>query len=170
MSENFDAVDIEIGGREPTPEQWARVLRPRPYVYLACSHSRSDQHDILAENLRANGVAHYDPRLPEPGMGGFSWSHADPDWSRWSEDRFVDLLKHDRVIRSAFERDMRALRACTHLVCTWPCGFSAGWETGWATANGRKVIILVDGNQRDLMVADAILCTTVADVLGEVLR
>lgn len=108
-------------------------------VYVASSWRNEHQQDVVAA-LRGDGHDVYDFKNPEPGDHGFAWSEVDPDWKKWTTDRFSKALDHP-IAAAGFGKDMRALEACGACVLVLPCGRSAHLELGWAAGQGRLTIV-----------------------------
>jgi hypothetical protein len=148
--ENFD----EIGGRERCLDQLDGPIR----IYIASSW-KNRHHDAVVAALTAAGVPVYNYRKPlNDDRPGFSWAKVEADWHAWSIDQYIAALKTETAHR-AFKTDMSGLIWCTHLLLVMPSGRSAFWECGWATASGKKTIILHEpdagADAFDLMTANA---------------
>lgn len=112
-------------------------------IYVASSW-RNPHQPIVVTTLLLAGHQVYDFRNPRPGDHGFAWSSIDPDWLRWSPERFRECLDHP-VAQAGFANDMDALRSCDACVLVLPCGRSAHLELGWAAGAGKRTVVLFTG-------------------------
>lgn len=105
-------------------------------------------------NPRVEEVA---DRLREEGFDAFDqWRAAKGDfWADYALRRKLPMkeaLKLD-FVETAFQFDMKYLKACTAAVLVMPAGRSGGLELGWVLGQGKKGYILYDGEPErpDLM-------------------
>lgn len=127
-------------------------------IYVATSW-RNDHQPAIVELLRNTGFEVYDfrhpgdPRKDAPGRhspDGFSWTEIDPYWESWSTEEYVKILKHPLAV-GGFHSDMSALEECDVCLLVLPSGRSAHLEAGWAKGAGKKLLILVDIDEPELM-------------------
>lgn len=114
-------------------------------VYVASSW-RNEHQPLVVEILRSAGLDVYDFRNPGPGEHGFAWSEIDPEWEKWSPEKFRDALDHPTAIHG-FTLDMNALRACDACLLVLPCGRSAHLELGWAEGAGKRTAVYIPKQQ-----------------------
>lgn len=108
-------------------------------IYVASSWRNAIQPSVV-HALRAAGHEVYDFKNPAPGEHGFSWSEIDPEWKRWSPEKFRVALTHP-VAQHGFSLDMDALKRCDACVLVMPCGRSAHLELGWATGAKKLTVV-----------------------------
>lgn len=96
-------------------------------------------------------------RLREAGLSVFDqWRAAKGDfWADYAIRRklpFKEAIKLD-FVETAFQFDMKYLKACTAAVLVMPAGRSGGIELGWVLGQGKPGYILYDGEPErpDLM-------------------
>ena len=118
-------------------------------VYVASSWRNPQQPDVVA-GLRAEGFAVYDFRNPHPGDQGFHWSEIDPRWQEWDVDGFIFGLEH-AIACDGFRKDMSALKWCDVCVLLLPCGRSAHLEAGWAAGAGKRLVVMLEKIEPELM-------------------
>lgn len=120
-------------------------------IYVASSWRNLLQPAVVSI-FRSYGHEVYDFRHPEPGNDGFAWRALDPDWQKWTPERFRERLDHP-VARHGFGLDMDALKACDACFLVLPCGRSAHLELGYAVGAGKKTAVLMDpkGFEPELM-------------------
>lgn len=108
-------------------------------IYVASSWRNPFQQQVV-EYLRNSGNEVYDFRNPEPGNTGFAWSAIDPDWLKWTPERFRDALAHP-IAQEGYGFDFRAMEWADQCVLVLPCGRSAHLEAGWFTGKGKPLTI-----------------------------
>lgn len=144
-------------------------------IYVASSW-RNPIQPAIVQVLRAEGHDVYDFRHPRDGDNGFSWHLLDSSLPPGPADLVLpsaqirDMLSHP-IAEAGFEGDMTALRECDICVLVLPCGRSAHIEAGWAAGNGKRLIVLLDEGEPDLMwkMADE-LCITVEEMIAACAR
>ena len=92
----------------------------------------------------------YDFRNPNQEDGGFHWSDVDPDWEKWSSDKFIDELEHP-LASKGFATDMEGLDWADAVVMVMPCGSSSHLELGYAVGKNKRTIILLSQSEPELM-------------------
>ena len=92
----------------------------------------------------------YDFRNPHQKEGGFHWSDVDPDWEKWSSDKFIDELEHP-LASKGFKTDMEGLDWADAVVMVMPCGSSSHLELGYAVGKNKRTIILLSQSEPELM-------------------
>lgn len=128
-------------------------------IYLASSW-RNEQQPAVLEALTAAGHDVYDFRHPEPGKEGFGWKHATDTPQPWTNEQFLEVLKHP-VAEKGFRLDMRALICADAVVMLQKCGVSAALELGIAIGMGKLTVVqLAEVSQPELMVKAAWKLTT----------
>ena len=101
--------------------------------------------EVVADHLRQEGIDAFD-----------QWRAAKGDyWADYAVRRgipFKEALAMD-FAETAFQFDMKYLRACTAAVMVMPAGRSGGIELGWILGQGKPGYILYDGEPErpDLM-------------------
>lgn len=108
-------------------------------IYVASSWRNKYQQDVV-KLLREEGHDVYDFRNPKPGVNGFAWSEIDPDWLKWSPEKFAAALQHP-VAKGGFKHDLDALEWCNACVLVLPSGMSAHLEAGWCSGRGKLTCV-----------------------------
>jgi len=111
-------------------------------IYVASSWRNNRQSEVV-EVLRASGYKVYDFKNPRAGDNGFHWSEIDPDWKRWSPEKYRHALDHP-IAQDGFNSDFAAMRAADVCVLVLPCGRSAHIEAGWFVGCGKLLYILIE--------------------------
>jgi hypothetical protein len=114
-------------------------------IYVASSWRNETQPDVV-KCLQLEGHDVYDFKNPAPGNHGFHWSEIDPDWKRWSCERFRSSIDHPIAVEG-FASDMKALMSCEACVLVLPCGRSAHLELGWAVGAKKRTCILLQDSR-----------------------
>ncbi len=117
--------------------------------FVASSFKNRDLVAWVVEQLREDGWFVYDFTAAE-------FSVSEEDWGGMSHAQ----AKTHTEISSAARADiamLRCLGAADVMLVVLPAGFSAGWEAGFATARGAKVVVCGYAGQSDvpLLHADA---------------
>ena len=108
--------------------------------------------DSLIEQLRGRGHDVYDFRHADE-MASFSFAKLGinnitaPDNARFAINT--------APARAQLERDLDAIHAADVLILVNPCGRSAHFEAGYAVALGKRVVVLQDKHEPDLLYAMA---------------
>lgn len=138
-------------------------------IYVASSWRNYRQPAVVAE-LRAIGHEVYDFKNPRDGDAGFSWREIDPDWERWSMEKYRQCLSHPTA-EAGYRSDFGAMKWADVFVGVMPFGRSASMEMGWAAGQGKRTILLLSDGEPELMVKmfDSICCTLdeVTAMLGQ---
>ena len=116
---------------------------------MASSWRNIVQPDVVRILMEA-GHEVYDFRNPHQKDGGFHWSDVDPDWEKWSSDKFIDELEHPPASKG-FETDMEGLDWADAVVMVMPCGSSSHLELGYAVGKNKRTIILLSQSEPELM-------------------
>lgn len=134
-------------------------------IYVASSWRNVYQPDVVAA-LREAGHEVYDFKNPAPGDNGFGWREISPNWQRWTAGEQIAALAHPAAQRG-LKFDFDAMKWCDTLVMLQPCGRSAALELGWAIGAGKRTaVVMVDGQEPELMVRLAdFLCTSIEAVI-----
>lgn len=136
-------------------------------VYVASSWRNNAQPQVVAA-IRLARHEVYDFKNPRPGNHGFHWSEIDPKWQGWSATAFRSALDHP-VARNGFLCDYNAMLRADTCVLVLPCGRSAHTEAGWFSGMGKRLIILLDGSEPELMYKIAFrLCCSIPEVLDAI--
>jgi hypothetical protein len=120
-------------------------------LYVASSW-KNKLLDRLFTMLAQHGHLAYDFRHAD-NIASFSFKNygvkdtTDPETAR--------SLIHMAPSRAQLQRDLEAIRTCDVLVLVNPCGRSAHWEAGMAVQMGKRVVVLQDKNEPDLLYATA---------------
>lgn len=118
-------------------------------IYVASSW-RNEEQPAVVEALRAAGHEVYDFRNPSPGNNGFAWSDIDPAWELWTNEEFIEALKHP-IADKGFDSDFDAMQWADACVMVMPCGRSAHVEAGWMQGAGKPTIVLLSQAEPELM-------------------
>ena len=116
---------------------------------MASSWRNIVQPDVVRILMEA-GHEVYDFRNPHQEDGGFHWSDVDPDWEKWSSDKFIDELEHP-LASKGFKTDMEGLDWADAVVMVMPCGSSSHLELGYAVGKNKRTIILLSQSEPELM-------------------
>lgn len=139
------------------------AIRPRK-IYVASSWRNQQQPEVVAV-LRDCGHQVYDFKNPRPGDNGFGWREIDPEWERWTPERYREALDHP-VAKAGFASDFNAMKWADTFVLVLPCGRSAHLELGWAAGQGKQTLVLLDQMEPELMVKMCDhLCLSLQEVL-----
>lgn len=114
-------------------------------IYLASSW-RNPLQPQAVKMLRHTGHEVYDFRNPEPGNTGFAWSDIDPDWQKWSPERFIKGLTHP-IAQHGYDVDKKGLDWADTCVLLLPCGKSAHLEAGYAIGHGKQTFVVLHPEQ-----------------------
>jgi hypothetical protein len=129
-------------------------------IYVASSW-RNERQPVVVQSLREAGFNVYDFRNPAPGDHGFHWSEIDPEWQKWSPEKYRECLDHP-IAEAGFQTDFREMLKADAFVGVMPFGRSASFEMGWAAGQEciHTALLLADG-EPELMVKmfDAVCCT-----------
>ncbi len=131
-------------------------------IYLASSWRNIYQPKAVKE-LRAAGHEVYDFRNPTPGNKGFAWSDIDPEWLKWTPERFCDALHHP-IASAGYSFDKNALDWCDTCVILLPCGRSAHLEAGYAIGQGKPTLIVLSEERFEPELMYLLSDTGVSDV------
>ena len=116
---------------------------------MASSWRNIVQPDVVRILMEA-GHEVYDFRNPHQKDGGFHWSDVDPNWEKWSSDKFIDELEHP-LASKGFATDMEGLDWADAVVMVMPCGSSSHLELGYAVGKNKRTIILLSQSEPELM-------------------
>jgi hypothetical protein len=114
-------------------------------IYVASSW-RNELQPTVVSLLRQHGHEVYDFRNPAPGEKGFAWAELDPEWRKWTEQQFIQFLKHP-VSDKGFNLDFDGMKWADVCVMLLPCGRSAHTEAGWMKGVGKKVYAVMAPEQ-----------------------
>lgn len=112
-------------------------------IYVASSWRNEFQQHVV-QALRDDGHDVYDFRNPSPGDRGFGWRQCADEADLKRPVAFRDRVLTHPVARSAFHKDMSALKSAECTVLVLPCGRSAHLELGYATGVGQRTVVLLD--------------------------
>jgi len=134
-------------------------------MYVASSWRNNRQQSVV-QYLESSGHEVYDFRHPSEDDNRFHWSEIDKAWKLWTPQNFIDGLKHP-LAEAGFETDWDAMQWADACVLVMPCGRSAHLEAGYFVGAGKKLVILVDDGEPELMykMADKV-CTNMAEIQG----
>ena len=132
-------------------------------IYVASSWRNNRQPDVCA-SLRNYDHEVYDFRNPEEGDNGFHWSKIDPNWKTWTPEQYRKNLSHP-IAKKGYVKDFKAMLWADACVLVMPCGRSAHLEAGYFVGANKRLIILIDESEPELMykLADKI-CITIDEV------
>ncbi|KKM63932.1 hypothetical protein LCGC14_1506530 [marine sediment metagenome] len=131
-------------------------------IYVASSWRNTRQEEVVSR-LRKQDHEVYDFKNPKEGSGGFHWSEIDPDWKSWGVSQFRRGLDHPLAWRG-YTIDMDALKQSGVVVLVLPCGRGAHLEAGWAVGAGKRLFILADDSEPELMYR---MATAIVDNLSD---
>ncbi len=124
-------------------------MNPR-MIYVATSWRNRLQSNVVIA-LRKAGLEIYDFRHPHgERSGGFRWATIDPDWKNWSAETFREKLKHPLAVHG-HAIDMAAMKSCDGCALILPCGRSSHLEAGWFLGTGKRLVILLNSGEPELM-------------------
>ena len=110
-------------------------------VYVASSWRNDYQQRVVAK-LREYGHEVYDFRNLREGDHGFHWSEIDPNWLKWTPEKYIAALDHP-VAQSGFKSDWNAMEWADCCVLVLPCGRSAHLEAGYFVGAGKPIFVYV---------------------------
>lgn len=157
---------------EPTPADEIATFLGRPELaaqslqrrcFVASSFRNKDLVARVVDDLRRNGWFVYDFTAAE-----LSLSEAD-----WGGLSYAEAREHPEVTSAATSdiTMLRCLGASDVMLVILPAGFSAGWEAGYASARGARVIVCGDLRQMDVPVLHATyIASSVEDALMHIRR
>jgi len=119
-------------------------------IYVASSW-RNEWQPTVVKRLRLEGHQVYDFREPWPGQGGFSWREIEPDWQKWSAEKYRQILLTNPICAQGFLADLRAMKWADTGVLVMPCGRSAHLELGWLAGAGKRTMIILADAEPELM-------------------
>lgn len=117
----------------------------------------------VIKQLTRLGYNVYDFYNPETA---FLWETLIEDWTRIKPKQYTEMLNLHGKLHDTFRADMKGLETADAVILVLPCGKSAHLELGYAVADNKKTLILLDDkfpNQPELMykMVDIICYTTV---------
>ena len=123
-------------------------------IYVASSW-RNMLHTAVVAALRSAGIDCYDFKHPHgPASDGFHWSEVMPSFSSEKQlanvDEYIKALTHP-ISEDGFANDFGAMQDCDACVLVLPCGRSAHSEAGWFAGQGRRVWVLLDPDENDMV-------------------
>lgn len=135
-------------------------------VYVASSWRNPIQPEVVTL-LKREGFEVYDFRDPENDHGAFRWSDLGIERPEdWPPERCIEFLSHPRV-EEAFHQDFDHMVWADACVLVLPAGRSANLEAGWFVGAGKKLVILKDDGNPDLMYKMATrVVPRIADIPG----
>lgn len=133
-------------------------------IYVASSWRNSRQPEVVRA-LRSAGHHVYDFRNPSEGDNGFAWSDIDPNWQMWDCPTYIRKLDHPVAV-AGYEKDWSAMCWADTAVLVMPCGRSAHLEAGYFVGSGKRLIILIEQAEPELMYRMASkIVTTIPEVI-----
>ncbi len=134
-------------------------------VYVASSW-RNEKQPAVVQALREAGHEVYDFRNPTEGNHGFSWKQCQPTPPPWSAEQTREVLRHP-IAEEGFGFDFSAMKWADACVMVQPSGRSAALELGWCAGAGKlAIVLLADGQEPELMLKVAKICTSLDEVLA----
>lgn len=112
-------------------------------IYLASSW-RNTKQPLLVNQLREEGHEVYDFHNPAPGNFGFTWKEANAEYEAKNIDWYMADIFRNPVATRGYKFDIDALNWCDTCVLLLPCGKSAHLEAGYASGQGKDVIVYLD--------------------------
>ncbi len=139
----------------------------RRRIYVASSW-RNLEYPALVAELRAEGHEVYDFRNAPHGASFARWDEIDPGWTHWTPERYSHLVTTHPRARQGFDSDKAALDWCDTCVLLLPCGRSAHLEAGYASGQGKEVVVRLSPErfEPELMY---LLCSAIAQSDAQVL-
>jgi hypothetical protein len=151
----------EIAFLRGRPEVAGQRLQGRCFVASSFRNKRLVAE--IVQGLRRDGWFVYDFTAAELSL-------SEQDWGGLS---YAEAREH-REIWSAADSDLlmlRCLAAADVLLVILPAGFSAGWEAGYASARGARVVVCGDLHQLDVPVLHAAyIAASIDDALAYIGR
>lgn len=141
-------------------------------IYVASSWRNLTQPGVVTV-LRASGHEVYDFRNP-PNKSGFGWEQVNPNWqgsgSRLSRvvepATWREMLRHPLAV-AGYAVDLGAIKWCDAILYVLPCGKSASWELGYATALGKELYVLaLEPCEPELMFREAQILVNMDELWG----
>lgn len=117
------------------------IISGRRKIYVASSWRNTTQPEVV-NLLRDLGHEVYDFRNPEEGDNGFHWSEIDEGWENWTNEQYIQALRHP-IALSGYLKDYKAMEWADTFVLVQPCGRSAHLELGWAAGRGKTTVMLL---------------------------
>jgi hypothetical protein len=149
----------EIASLLGRPELAAQTLQRRCFV--ASSFRNQELVHRVVDDLRRGGWFVYDFTAAELSL-------SETDWGGLS---YAEAREHPDV-SSAATSDitmLRCLGAADVMLVILPAGFSAGWEAGYASARGARVVVCGDLHQMDVPVLHATyIASSIDDALAHI--
>jgi hypothetical protein len=141
------------------PELGSQRLQRRCFV--ASSFRNKEAVARVVDELRRSGWFVYDFTAAELSL-------SEKDWGGLS---YAQAREHPEV-SSAATSDitmLRCLGAADVMLVILPAGFSAGWEAGYASARGARVVVCGDLSQLDVPVLHAAyIASSIDDALAHI--
>ena len=113
-------------------------------IYVASSWRNLRQPSVV-EALVAHGHDVYDFRDEDTGSFVFKWSDIDTDWEKWTGEFYANHLQNNPLCMRGFCADFGGMNWADCCVLVLPCGRSAHLEAGWFVGRGKKLHILLSG-------------------------
>jgi hypothetical protein len=146
-------------------------------IYVASSWRNPIQTAVVAA-LRSAGIDCYDFKHPHgPASDGFHWSEVMPSFDQAKQqanvDEYIQALENPIAIEG-FGNDFGAMQECDACVIVLPCGKSAHAEAGWFAGQHRRVWVLLDPDENDMVQPELMykmftgIAPTLFDLLGMV--
>lgn len=133
-------------------------------IYVASSWRNHIQPGIV-HVLRRVGHEVYDFRNP-PNNSGFGWEQVNPNYTAYGVTPVVwrEMLQHP-IAKAGYESDKAAIEWCDAILYVLPCGKSASWELGYATALRKKLYVLAfEPTEPELMFREATILVSMPEV------
>jgi hypothetical protein len=129
-------------------------------VYVASSWRNPIQPAVVSL-LQTKGFEVYDFRHPANNKEGFKWSDLGIERPEdWTPEQCIQFLQHP-LSRDGFKQDFDAMLWADACVLVLPAGRSANLEAGWFAGKGKRLVVLKDAGNPDLMylMADVIVAS-----------
>lgn len=144
-------------------------------IYVASSWRNYSQPGIV-HILRRIGHEVYDFRNP-PNNSGFGWEQVNPNLKHHMDSAgrvspsIWRVMLANHIAKAGYESNKGAIEWCDTIVYLLPCGRSASWEMGYATALRKKLyVVAFEPTEPELMFREAkilISMPEVFDAFGE---
>lgn len=114
-------------------------------IYTASSW-RNIHYGGIVRLLLKEGYEVYDFRNP-PTDSTFNWEQIDPNWEKWSVDKFVYGIHHPAA-EKGWRSDLTGMQWADVGILIMPCGRSAHMEAGYFFGAGKPLLIYMPETDR----------------------
>lgn len=117
-------------------------------IYVASSVKNAHQPEVVAK-LRECGCDVYDFHHPAPGKIGFKWDQIDPEWLKWTPQKWREVLNTPEA-QAGYRADKEGMDRSECCVLVLPAGRSAHLEAGYMAGQGKAVFTAAFGEQAEV--------------------